>query len=202
MAREVAISRQGTAALVEAMDVLARQTSQVHAFVAQDSHMDRYGAFGGLFLSHFRDTYARAHGDLAESLAGAAAVATRLEDALARARRDVLRADEAVRLSHRGLEAAVTCVVVGSAEEPPGPGWRDDVAASAFVVDAVREFHVRARGHYVPKHRIDPVRTSGSPVALVDALETVDRLTGHLDRLDDSIRGAAAVDDHLARSAS
>lgn len=201
MAREVAISRQGTAALVEAMEALARQTSQVQAFVEQDSHMDRYGAFRGL-LHVFRETYARAHGDLAASLAGAAAAATRLEDALACARRDVLRADEAVRLGHRGLEASVACLVVGDTGEVPGPGWPDAVGASAFVGDAVRELHVQAPGQYAPKHRLGPVRTSRSPVALVEALEAVDRLTSHLDRLDDSIHGAAAVEEYVSRSAS
>lgn len=203
MAREVAISRQGTAALVEAMGALARQTSQVQAFVAQDSHMDRYGAFRG-FLHLFRETYAQAHGDLAASLAGAAAAATRLEDALACARRDVLRADEAARLRHGGLEASVACVGAGLAGEVPGLGWPDAVGASAFAGDAVRELHVRAvaADPYVPRHRVEPVGPSRSPVALVEALEGVDRLAGHVDRLDESIHRADAVEERLAGSAS
>jgi hypothetical protein len=205
VAREVKISPEGSAQVVHTMHDLGSQTSHAHSFVGWNSSMSQTDAFRG-FLGLFKGEYSTAYEDLRQCFSDAYHAAFELEDAIADARRDILRADTDVSRTHHALQ--VRTEQTGT-ETGPGmdvPGWSDPVKGpltagntthsvlnSPEVDDAIRN----SQSH-PPRHAASHTPTH-SPLAPLDAVEGTITLVHHAGENDEALDDEDRMQDYLDR---
>ncbi|HXH78332.1 hypothetical protein [Nocardioides sp.] len=205
MAHEIKISRPGSGQVVETMNELARQTSRTHSFGAFGSSMNEYGAFRG-FLSLFKDTYTTAHHDLVDCLEQAYQAAFDFEDAIALARKDILRADEGVAERHRQLAVSLTGEAPGTGPGHSTPGWPDrtngPLVAGNTVHSALNDPEINeaiVKNLPNPPQHAAPHTPTHSPLSVLDAAQQAQAAVHHAQENDEARDDEDKMDDYLER---
>ena len=205
MAREVKISPEGSAQVVHTMHDLGSQTSNTHSFVGWNSSMSRTDAFRG-FLGLFQGEYSTAYEDLRQCLSDAYQAAFELEDAIADARRDILRTDVDVARTQRVLEVRTEHVGTQTGPGMDVPGWSDPVkgpltagnTTHSVVNSPEVDEAIRNSGDHPPRHAADHTPTH-SPLAPLDAVEGTITLVQHAGEHGEAADDEDRMQDYLDR---
>jgi hypothetical protein len=187
------------------MHELGSQTSRTHSFVGWNSSMSRTDAFRG-FLGLFKGDYTAAYQDLEQCLADAYKAAFELEDAIADARRDILRADAGVSTHHKAIEVRTEQVTPDHVPGMSVPGLTDDVRGPAAVGSTAHaglnspevDEAIRHSGDNPPRHA-SPHSPTKSPFAPVDAVHAGVSVVHHAGENDDALDDKDKMKDYLDR---
>jgi hypothetical protein len=205
VAREVSISREGSAQVVRTMHELGSQTSHAHSFVGWNSAMEQTDAFRG-FLGLFKGEYTSAYTDLLQCLDDAYHAAFELEDAIADARRDILRADRDVTESQATLQVRTEQVQPGTGPGMDVPGWSDPVKGPLTAGNTVHsalnspevDDAIRNAGSNPPQHAASHTPTH-SPLAPLDALEATMNVVHHAGENNEAQQDEETMQQYLDR---